>query len=141
MVYRFTQAGSNGILHDKTRLSRVRPLGSNITERVVTLTQIEPPPEERTSAMMAKVVDISASSVQRIWHTLGIPLRRRCCSTCWRPREQDRPSECHDADEADGELYCRPRTTKPEPGYKIYPYLTRPNRIWAMDITYPMARG
>jgi putative transposase len=45
-------------------------------------------------------------------------------------------------------LYCRPRTTKPEPGHKIYPYLlrgieiTRPNQVWAMDITYiPMARG
>jgi putative transposase len=45
-------------------------------------------------------------------------------------------------------LYRRPRTTKPEPWHKIYPYLlremevTRPNQVWAMDITYiPMARG
>ena len=45
-------------------------------------------------------------------------------------------------------LYRRPRTTKPEPGHKIYPYLlrgmeiTRPNQVWAMDITYiPMAHG
>jgi putative transposase len=45
-------------------------------------------------------------------------------------------------------LYRRPRTTKPEPGHKIYPYLlrgmaiTRPDQVWAMDITYiPMARG
>jgi putative transposase len=45
-------------------------------------------------------------------------------------------------------LYRRPRTTKPEPGHKIFPYLlrgieiTRPNQVWAMDITYiPMARG
>jgi putative transposase len=45
-------------------------------------------------------------------------------------------------------LYRRPRTTKPEPGHKIYPYLlrdveiTQPNQVWAMDITYiPMARG
>jgi len=45
-------------------------------------------------------------------------------------------------------LYRRPRTTKPEPGHKIYPYLlrgkeiTHPNQVWAMDITYiPMARG
>jgi putative transposase len=45
-------------------------------------------------------------------------------------------------------LYRRPRTTKLEPGHKIYPYLlrgmeiVRPNQVWAMDITYiPMARG
>ena len=45
-------------------------------------------------------------------------------------------------------LYRRPRTSKPEPGHKIYPYLlrglaiTRPNQVWAMDITYvPMAKG
>jgi putative transposase len=45
-------------------------------------------------------------------------------------------------------LYRRPRTTKPEPGHKVYPYLlrgmevTRPNQVWAMDITYiPMAKG
>ena len=45
-------------------------------------------------------------------------------------------------------LYRRPRTTKPESGHKIHPYLlrgmtiTRPNHVWAMDITYiPMARG
>ncbi len=45
-------------------------------------------------------------------------------------------------------LYRRPGTTTSEPGHKIYPYLlrgmeiTRPNQVWAMDITYiPMARG
>jgi putative transposase len=45
-------------------------------------------------------------------------------------------------------LYRRPRTTKPEPGHKVYPYLlgktkvVRPNQAWAMDITYiPMAKG
>jgi putative transposase len=38
-------------------------------------------------------------------------------------------------------LYRRPRTTKPEPGHKIYPYLlrgmeiVRPNQVWAMDVT------
>jgi putative transposase len=45
-------------------------------------------------------------------------------------------------------LYRKPSTSKPAPGHKIYPYLlrnlpvTRPNQVWAMDITYiPMARG
>jgi putative transposase len=45
-------------------------------------------------------------------------------------------------------IYRRPRTSKPAPGHNIYPYLlsglkiTRPNQVWAADITYiPMARG
>jgi putative transposase len=45
-------------------------------------------------------------------------------------------------------LYRKPNTSKPEPGHKVYPYLlrklsvTRPNQVWAIDITYvPMARG
>ena len=45
-------------------------------------------------------------------------------------------------------LYRRPNTSKPAPGHKVYPYrlrnlaVTRPNQVWAMDITYvPMARG
>jgi putative transposase len=45
-------------------------------------------------------------------------------------------------------IYRRPNTSKPAPGHRIYPYLlrglaiTRPNQVWAMDITYiPMTRG
>jgi len=45
-------------------------------------------------------------------------------------------------------LYRKPNTSKPAPGHRVYPYLlrklpiTRPNQVWAMDITYiPMARG
>ena len=42
----------------------------------------------------------------------------------------------------------KPRTTKPAPGHKIYPYLLRglaierPNQVWCADITYiPIGRG
>jgi putative transposase len=45
-------------------------------------------------------------------------------------------------------VYRKPNTSKPAPGHKIDPYLlrdlpvTRPNQVWAMDLTYiPMARG
>lgn len=40
-------------------------------------------------------------------------------------------------------LYRRPRTSKPAPGHRIYPYLlrglmvTRANQVWAMDISVP----
>jgi len=45
-------------------------------------------------------------------------------------------------------IYRRSNTSKSTPGHKVYPYLlcklpvTRPNQVWAMDITYiPMSRG
>jgi putative transposase len=45
-------------------------------------------------------------------------------------------------------IYPRPRTSTPNPEHKVYPYLlrdvavTRPNQVWATDITYvPMAHG
>ncbi len=45
-------------------------------------------------------------------------------------------------------IYRHPRISKPAAGRKTYPYLlsgikvTRPNQVWAADITYiPMARG
>ena len=45
-------------------------------------------------------------------------------------------------------IYRSPRTSRPAPEHRVYPYLlekirvTRPNQAWAADITYlPMARG
>ena len=45
-------------------------------------------------------------------------------------------------------IYRRPRTSQPTLGHKVYPYLlgsleiSRPDQVWAADITYiPMDRG
>jgi putative transposase len=45
-------------------------------------------------------------------------------------------------------IYPKPKTSKPHPEHKIYPYLLRglkidhPNQVWAADITYiPLKRG
>ncbi len=45
-------------------------------------------------------------------------------------------------------LYPRKRTSQPQPGHRVFPYLlrelkiVRPNQVWASDITYiPMAHG
>lgn len=45
-------------------------------------------------------------------------------------------------------IYPKPRTSRPHPAHKVYPYLLRnlkidqPNQVWATDITYvPMSHG
>ncbi len=45
-------------------------------------------------------------------------------------------------------IYPKPKTSRPHPNHKVYPYLLRgktidrPNQVWAADITYiPMSRG
>ncbi len=44
-------------------------------------------------------------------------------------------------------IYRRPRTSRPGPGHKVYPYLlgsmkiTRPNQVWAADITHTNGQG
>jgi transposase len=75
---RFMTAGVDGLLRDKTRPSRVAPLGREVTERVVALTQGEPPGETThwTAAAMAEVSGISVSSVQRIWRAHGLQPHR-----------------------------------------------------------------
>jgi Homeodomain-like domain len=70
---RFIEEGFNGLLRDKTRPSRIKPLSVETIERVVALT-LEGPPGETThwtGALMAKAAGLSVSSVQRIWRAHG----------------------------------------------------------------------
>ena len=72
------EEGVDGLLRDKTRPSRIPPLGASIIERVVALTQSDPPGETThwTAEAMARVVGISVSSVQRIWRSHGLQPHR-----------------------------------------------------------------
>src|SRR5712672_1100769 len=75
---RFMQEGVEGLLRDKTRPSRIAPLGPDVAERVVALTS-SPPPGERTrwtAALMAAACGISASAVSRIWRAHGLQPHR-----------------------------------------------------------------
>jgi len=75
---RFMQAGVDGLRRDKTRRSRIPPLGAAVAARVIALTQQDPPGETThwTAGMMAKTAGISASSVQRIWRVHGLQPHR-----------------------------------------------------------------
>ena len=75
---RFAEEGYEGLLRDKTRPSRIPPLGLNVSERVVALTATDPPAEAThwTGAMMAEQTGISVSSVQRIWRAHGLQPHR-----------------------------------------------------------------
>ena len=53
---------------------------------------------------------------------------------------------CHTHGDRSG--LSKPKTSRPHPDHKIYPYrlreitIDRPNQVWAADITYiPMTRG
>ena len=75
---RYAEEGFEGLLRDKTRPSRIPPLGMEVAERVVALTLTDPPAETThwTAAMMANRVGISVSSVQRIWRAHGLQPHR-----------------------------------------------------------------
>ena len=75
---RFMEEGVDGLLRDKTRPSRMPPLGREVTERVVALTLEDPPGETThwTAEAMAKPAGISVSSVQRIWRSHGLQPHR-----------------------------------------------------------------
>jgi transposase len=75
---RFAEEGVDGLLRDKTRPSRIPPLGPEVAERVVALTLTDPSAETThwTAAMMAERVGISVSSVQRIWRAHGLEPHR-----------------------------------------------------------------
>jgi len=72
------EEGIDGLLRDKTRPSRIPPLGPEVAERVLALTLGDPPVEAThwTAAMMAAETGISESAVRRIWRSHGLQPHR-----------------------------------------------------------------
>ena len=75
---RFAEDGVEGLLRDKTRPSRIPPLGPEVAQRVVALTLQDPPGETThwTADRMAAAAGISASAVRRIWKAHGLQPHR-----------------------------------------------------------------
>ena len=75
---RFAAEGVDGLLHDKTRPSRIPKLEPLIAARVVPLTMEVPPSEAThwTGAAMAEAAGVRVTSVQRIWHAHGLQPHR-----------------------------------------------------------------
>jgi transposase len=76
---RFMAEGVAGLLRDKTRPSRIAPLGAELEAKVVQATLANPPPGETThwtAPAMAQAHAISVSSVQQIWRRHGLQPHR-----------------------------------------------------------------
>ena len=75
---RFMTDGVAGLLRDKTRPSRIPPLGTELEARVIAATLADPPGEAThwTAAAQAKASGISVSSAQRIWRRHGLQPHR-----------------------------------------------------------------
>lgn len=68
----------DGLLRDKTRPSRIAPIGPEVGEQIVALTLAEPPGEttQWTGRAMAKAAGVSLSYVQHVWHLYGLQPHR-----------------------------------------------------------------
>jgi transposase len=124
---RFMVDGVDGLLRDKTRPSHVPPLGADVTDAVVTLTQTDPPGEttQWTAAMMAKQIGISPSSVHRIWRTHG--LRPHQVRQFKLSNDPDFAAKLHDI----VGLYVNP------PAHSVVLSVDEKSQIQALDRTQP----
>jgi transposase len=75
---RFIEEGVDGLLRDKSRPGRIPPLGQEVIDTVIALTNTEPQHEAThwTAAAMAGAAGVSVSSVQRIWRAHGLQPHR-----------------------------------------------------------------
>ena len=124
---RFAAAGFEGLLRDKTRPSRIPPLGPEVAERVVALTLQDPPGETThwTADMMAEAAGISASAVRRIWKAHGLQPHR------WRQFKLSNDPQFVDKLRDVVGLYVDP------PAHAIVLSVNEKSQIQALDRTQP----
>ena len=124
---RFMHEGVEGLTRDKTRPSRLPPLPAETIDRVVALTNQEPPHEAThwTAPAMAKAVGISPSSVRRIWKGHGLqPHRVRSFKLSNDPKFAEKLKEVVG-------LYIDP------PAHAVVLSLDEKSQIQALDRTQP----
>ena len=124
---RFAAEGFEGLLRDKTRPSRIAPLGPDVAERVVALTLVAPPAETThwTADLMAKAAGISASAVRRIWKAHGLQPHR------WRQFKLSNDTNFVDKLRDVVGLYVDP------PAHAIVLSVDEKSQIQALDRTQP----
>ena len=124
---RFAAEGFEGLLRDKTRPSRIPPLGPEVAERVVALTLADPPGETThwTADMMAQAAGISASAVRRIWKAHGLQPNR------WRQFKLSNDPQFVDKLRDVVGLYVDP------PAHAIVLSVDEKSQIQALDRTQP----
>jgi putative transposase len=100
------------------------------------------PAKESDLALMRRIDELFMA-----WPFLGSRRMAQMLQTAGRPLNRKRTQRLMRA-MGIAALGPKPRTTKPAPGHKIFPYLLRnlaidrPNQVWAADITYvPIVRG
>lgn len=125
---RFMEEGVEGLFRDKTRPSRIPPLGDEVTERVVSLTTTTEPRGEVThwtAPAMARIVGISVSSIQRIWRAHGLQPHR------WRQfKLSNDPQFAAKVRDVVG-LYMNP------PAHAVVVSIDEKSQIQALDRTQP----
>ena len=124
---RFAVEGFDGLSRDKTRPSRIPPLGPEVAERVVALTLADPPGETThwTAEMMAQAAGISASAVRRIWRAHGLQPHR------WRQFKLSNDPQFVDKLRDVVGLYVDP------PAHAIVLSVDEKSQIQALDRTQP----
>ena len=119
--------GVDGLVRDKTRPSRIPPLTQPVIDRVVALTNTEPPHEAThwTASAMAEAVGVSVSSVQRIWRAHQLrPHRFRSFKLSNDPAFADKVRDV-------GGLYVDP------PAHAAVLSIDEKSQIQALDRTQP----